>query len=185
MPRPLSEIVAVCASIALAGAAPNAPQPGKAYPSCHVHKSQPVHFANATSKDLLEISIGTGPCYAATLSIVVRSEYGEILYAYVDRFKKHVATHWADEGLPDSAAKFVDDELSNAVYPASDLPKWEEPNDYYESNYQTVQIPKARYEVLKRTKAPILSHRTYYEGWRTVTYDETAKKAVIVTQGGL
>jgi hypothetical protein len=170
--------------VAAESSLPNTPQPGKAYSTCHIHKTKHVHFANATSNDILEVSIGTGPCYAATLTIIVRSEYGEVLYSYVDHFKKHIVGHWSKVGIKD-ATDFLDEELKNATYPASQLPKWEEPDDYYENNYQAVQIPRARYEAIIKSRAPIFSHRTYYEGWRTVTYDEKTKRAVIVTDGGL
>jgi|CXWL01.1.fsa_nt_gi hypothetical protein len=188
MVRRLTVVVAAYASatafVAAEADVPNTPQRGKIYPACHVHKTKAVHFANATSKDILEISVGTGPCYAATLTIVVRTEYGEILYSYVDHFKKHIVTHWSEVDV-EEATNYLDKELKNATYPASQLPKWEELEDYYENNYQTVQIPKAQYEALIKSNARVLSHLTYYEGWRTVTYDEKSKKAVIVTDGGL
>jgi hypothetical protein len=76
-------------------------------PTCAMQKARNVSFRNATSKDAMEVSVGTGPCERTTLTIVVRSELGHILYSYAAPFKKHVAD-WYVPNLDKEAAAFVD-----------------------------------------------------------------------------
>lgn len=152
-------------------------------PACHWHSSKPVHFANAKTNDTLEMSIGEGPCHAATLTIVVHSESGAVLYSYVSPLSQHTSRQPSEFDLA-FAKEFLERSLQNAVVPASTLPEWEEPSAYFDHNFQEIQIAKARYVALRKTNRPILWHSTYHEGGRSVMYDEKNLKAVIVTQGG-
>lgn len=119
-------VIGVCLSTA------HAATPVPTYPTCHMHKSRDVSFRNATSKDVLDVSIGTGPCYAATLTIIVRSVTGEVLYSYVAPFKRHTATHWEDRELDREAAQFVDDVIAGGIQSSASLPPYLDPTPYYE-----------------------------------------------------
>jgi hypothetical protein len=89
-----------------------------------MHQSTPVAFRNEQSKDILEISIGTGPCSEATLTIVIRvEETGQILYSYVAPFEQHIVP--ADNrDLVAEAKTFIASEIQSATFPSSDLPPY-------------------------------------------------------------
>jgi hypothetical protein len=163
----------------------NAADAAKAYPSCHMHKSRDVSFRNGTSKDVLEVSIGTGPCYAATLTVVLRSHVGEVLYSYVAPFKRHTAIHWEDPDLGKEAARFVEELVANGVGSSASLPPYLDPSAYYEENYGEVRVPRQTYETLRGKPRPMFEHATHYEGWRYVVFDQTKGEAIIVLSGGL
>jgi hypothetical protein len=156
-----------------------------AYPTCHLHKSRDVSFRDATSKDVLEVSIGTGPCYAATLTIVIRSHLGEVLYSYVAPFKRHVATNWQDPSLRKDAIRFVDELIANGVGSSRDLPPYLEPSAYADENSGEIKISKQAYEELRLKPRPMFEHANHYEGWQYVIYDKAKEEAVIVVMGGV
>jgi hypothetical protein len=177
--RAFTAAVIVCAITAPGFAADKSP------PSCQLHKSRAVSFRSATSPDILDISIGPGACYDATLKLVVLTNAGVELYSYIAPFKRHTATDWEDPNLDRDAQQFVDSQLSGAMSLSSDLPPFAEPDAYYEANYQTIKVPRAMYEKLRDEPRPMLCHATYYEGWQCVVFDEKTGKAVIVTAGGV
>jgi hypothetical protein len=149
-----------------------------------MHEAKPIAFRYPTAEDVLEVSIGTGPCSIATLSIVVRhAESGQILYSYVERFEQHTVPA-EDRDLVAEAKTFIASELQTAMGPASELPPWLEPEAYEEKHQGSILIEKAQYEALRATEQPILSHPTYYEGWRLVFFDEKTGEAVTVIEGG-
>lgn len=126
MPNDRNRIGLLAATLALllAGASAAVSAGGGAAPECHLHRSKEVSFRERGSKDVLEISIRTRPCYAATLTIVVRTEYGDVLYSHVAKFKQHAALHWESPGLPDNARDFVETSLSNAMRTTASLPPY-------------------------------------------------------------
>jgi len=152
--------------------------------SCAMQKARDVSFRNATAEDVLEISIGTGPCERATLTIVVRSDLGHILYSYVAPFKQHVAD-WDVPELDKEARQFVDGLISQGVESTASLPPWEEPDAYEEKHAGRIEVSREVYEKLRAKPRPMMSHPTYHEGWKSVVYDERAGEAVVVVTGGV
>jgi hypothetical protein len=155
------------------------------YPTCHIHKSRDVSFQNAMSKDRLEVSIGTGPCYAATMTIVIRSDKGAVLYSYVAPFKRHVATNWESSDLDKRAYDFVGDVVRQGVGSTRDLPPYLEPSAYWEEHYNEIKISRPTYEQLRVKPHPMFSHPNHYEGWQTVVFDEAKEESVLILAGGL
>jgi len=143
-----------------------------------MQKAREVSFRNATAKDVLEVSIGTGPCERATLTIVIRSDLGHILYSYVAPFKQHVADWYVPE-LDKEARRFVDGLISQGVESSASLPPWEEEHAGH------IDVSREVYEELRAKPRPMLSHPTYHEGWKSVVYDEKAGEAVVVVTGGV
>jgi hypothetical protein len=149
-----------------------------------MHESKPVAFRNPTANDVLELAIGTGPCSVATLTIIVRhAESGQILYSYVERFEQHTVPA-EDRDLLAEAKTFIAGELQTAMGKASELPPWLEPEAYEQEHQGSIMIEKAQYEALRATEQPLLSHPTYYEGWRMVVFDEKTGEAITVVEGG-
>jgi hypothetical protein len=161
------------------------PATAAAYPACHLHKSRDVSFRDATSKDVLEVSIGTGPCYAATLTIVIRANTGEVLYSYVAPFARHRAVPWQDPTMDRQAIAFVDELIANGVGTSRDLPPYLEPNAYAEANSGEIKISRQAYEELRAKPRPMFEHANHYEGWQYVVYDKAKEEAVIVVMGGV
>jgi hypothetical protein len=107
--------------IAVAIAAPIAAE--NVYPECPLRRSAEVSFRTPGSHDVLEISIGAGPCYKATLTLVIREgRGGEILYSYVQRFKQHTVVGWDEPDLNEVAAEVVDRMISEPMRSTSSLP---------------------------------------------------------------
>jgi hypothetical protein len=161
------------------------PATAATYPTCHLHKSRDVSFRDATSKDVLEVSIGTGPCYEATLTIVIRSHLGEVLYSYVAPFKRHIVTNWQDPSLDKDASEFVDEFVAKGLLSSSDLPPYLEPNPYYDEHNGYIKVSKKVYEQVRAKPRPMLYHLTYYEGWQYAVFDEATKASLIIVTGGL
>ena len=152
--------------------------------TCPMQQAREVSFRNATAKDVLEVSIGTGPCERATLTIVIRSDVGHILYSYVAPFKQHVAD-WHVPELDKEARQFVDGLISQGVESTASLPPWEEPDAYEEKHAGHIDVSREIYEELRAKPRPMLSHPTYYEGWKSVVYDERAGESVVIVTGGV
>jgi hypothetical protein len=152
--------------------------------SCPMQKAREVSFRNATAKDVLEVSIGTGPCERATLTIVIRSDLGHILYSYVAPFKQHVADWYVPE-LDKEARRFVDGLISQGVESSANLPPWEEPDAYEEKHAGHIDVSREVYDELRAKPRPMISHPTYHEGWKSVVYDEREGVSVVVVTGGV
>lgn len=154
----------------------------EASPECHVHRSREIGFRERDSKDVLEISIGTGPCYAATLAIVIRTEFGELLYSYVAPWKRHRAVNWQDPDLPDVAREFVEDSLVDAADNTASLPPYGDIET--EMFNPSVGIAESDYEALRSEGRPMLFHLTGYEVWQYVVYDPREKAAKVIVVDG-
>jgi hypothetical protein len=152
--------------------------------TCHVYKARPISFQNATSQDVLEVGVGIGPCERATLTIVVRSDVGHILYSYVAPFKQHIAD-WYVPDLDKEAHRFIDRQLERGLGSSADLPPWEEPEAYQDKHSATISLSREEYEELRAKPRPMLSHPTYYEGWTSVVFDPRTGKAIEVLSGGV
>lgn len=153
-------------------------------PTCAMQKARNVSFRNAISKDVMEVSIGTGSCERTTLTIVIRNDLGHILYSYAAPFKKHVAD-WYVPNLDREAVAFVDQLLERGIGSTADLPPWEEPEAYEQKHAGHIGVPREVYEDLRARPRPMLSHPTYHEGWKSVVYDEKLGDSVVVVTGGL
>jgi hypothetical protein len=152
--------------------------------TCPMQKARGVSFRDAAAKDVLEVSIGTGPCERATLTIVIRSDLGHIVYSYVAPFKQHVAD-WYVPDLDKEAHAFVDRLLERGIQSSADLPPWLEPEAYEMKNSAVIDVSREVYEELRAKPRPMLSHPTYYEGWKSVVYDRRIGESVVVVSGGV
>jgi hypothetical protein len=152
--------------------------------ACPMQKARAVSFRDARAEDVLEVSIGTGPCERATLTIVIRSDVGHILYSYVAPFKQHVAD-WYVPDLDKEAHRFVDGLLARGIGSSADLPPWLPPEDYEEKHSATIDMTREAYEALRAKPRPMLSHPTYYEGWKSVVFDPATGQSIEVLSGGV
>ena len=169
---------------AVAIAAPIAAE--NVYPECPLRRSAEVSFRAPGSHDVLEISIGAGSCYKATLTLVIREgRGGEILYSYVQRFKQHTVVGWDKPDLNEVAAEVVDRMISEPMRSTSSLPPYAEPEAYYEEYYNHIEVSRDEYERLRNEDRPMFQHLTYYEGWQYAIRDEATKSSKVIITGGL
>jgi hypothetical protein len=175
-------LIAAAAAIVLfapAAHGEDAPQP-----NCQVQKAREVSFRNASAKDVLEVTVGTGPCAAATLTIVIRSDVGHILYSYVEQFEQHVV-HSEQDPLHTKAVPFVDGLLQQGLGTTAELPPWLEPEAYEQKHAAEVQVTREEYERLRANPRPMFTHPTYHEGWRSMVWDEKEDEPMTVVTGGV
>jgi hypothetical protein len=178
----LSNLVLVCVAGLASGVGGAAPAS-----ECHLHKSKEVGFQSASSKDVLEVSIGTGPCRVATLSIVVRTDSGVVIYSYVAEFSRHVPDELNEATLEGDAKAFVESmfDVWGVASAAERLPAYQEPDAFEKEHLQSITVPKAVYEELRRKGQPVLCHPTYHEGSQCVAFDKSENKAIVVMSGGV
>ena len=118
--------------------------------------------------------------------VSISSADGSRLYEYEARFKPHVAVHWEDSSLDGDAQRLAGRFLESESFGlTSDLPRWLPEADYYEANYQIIQISKEDYEELLRKDWITYTHKVHYEGWRVVTFDPENQRSIIVSEGTL
>jgi len=156
---------------------------GTLRPACEVQKSRAVSFRSAGAKDVLEVSVGPGPCLTARLTIVIRSDAGRVLYTYEQGFEQHVV-HTEQDPLHLQAVPFVDRMLAEGVGTSATLPPWQVADAYEAEHMGMVLIDRATYERLRSMPLPLFWHPTYHEGWRSVVWDQAAGKTVTVVEGG-
>ena len=156
------------------------------YVNCSISKETQVHFSNPESLDILTVIISGAPCYEATLAITISADNGACWYHYEAPFKKHVVTHWEDP-LLDEAAKQLIQRLTDqdSFGLTSELPIWLPEDEYYEDNYQTIQVEKAYYEELQNVEWITYSHPIHYEGWKVIAFDQSKQDLIEVSEGGL
>lgn len=156
------------------------------YPDCEIVEDVDVHFSRLDQPDHLTITVSGSPCYEATLTISVTTPDGELLYQYQAPFKRHTAVQWDDPSLDKDAERLVDRLLGDESFGlTSDLPVWLSEDDYYEANYQVLQIDQDYYEALRESRWVTFSHPIHYEGWKVVAFDRNKNETIVVSEGGL
>jgi hypothetical protein len=159
---------------------------GDDYPDCDVSRSMKIPFSSDYSTDVLSITITGSPCYEASLDVSITSESGDRLYHYAAPFKPHIAIQWDDPGLAADAERLVERFTDDISFDrTADLPVWLPENDYYEANYQVVQIDRTYYDELREKDWSVYTHLIHYEGWKVIAYDRERERTVVVSEGGL
>lgn len=149
-----------------------------------MQKGRNVGYQSPSSKDYLEVTIGNGPCHAATLTIVIRSDTGQILYSYVAPFKQHTPGDWQSPEVGKEAMWFVEGVIKDGVGSTSELPPWAPAEKYEEQQQSAIIVSREEYEALRAKPRPLFSHATYHEGWRKVVFEPKTGESVVVVEGG-
>lgn len=184
MHHELIKVPAVAAAILIAAAVAVPLAAEDVYPECHLHRSAEVSFRAPGSHDVLEISIGTGICYKATLTLVIRdAEGGVIFYSYVERFKLHTPVNWKEPDLNEVAKEVIDNMIKGPMESTLSLPPYAEPEEYYEKTFNYIQVNREEYELLRTEDRPMFRHLTHYEEWQYVIWDSETQSKVIITGG--
>jgi hypothetical protein len=154
-------------------------------PPCKYSAKRTVAFYSANSRDQLTVSIGSGACHSAKLTIVVTSDKGKVLYRYDGPFKRHTAVSWDDRELPNVAREFVEQTLKLAVVEPAELPKATPRSKMTDDDVYELALTEAKMKGLLAAGQPVLYHDTYYEGGQFVTYDPAIGKSRVVIRWGL
>lgn len=168
--------------LALATSSANGDSP----PDCDVSAVTLIPFSSDDATDRLSVAISGSPCYEASLVVSITTNDGRSVYRYEAPFKPHVATQWDYPGLAEVAQSLVNRFLDDISFSRTrDLPEWLPKDDYYEANYQEVQVDRAYYEELREQDWPVYTHLIHYEGWKVIAYDRNKGRTVVVSEGGL
>lgn len=157
------------------------------YPSCNINEKKAVSFRSTVSKDILLVSVIGSPCHEAKLKISVKSGDGKLLYSYESKYKKHNAAHWAEPDFDQIALKHVKNILEHAITKSSSLPsrmpcELDEPGC---EPYERRTVPKKKFNSIKASNIPMLTHSTYYEGWASFVFDSKTEKTIKILEGGV
>ena len=160
---------------------------GDDYPDCEVTKESQVSFFGEDVADRLSVTISGSPCYEGSLDISITANDGRLVYHYEAPFSKHLIASWEDPSLlAERIERFTGRILGQeSIGRTSDLPLWLPEADYYESNYQIIQISREDYEKLRRKEWITYTHSIHYEGWRVVAFDPENQRSIIVSEGTL
>jgi hypothetical protein len=159
---------------------------GSEYPDCSVTRESQVSFTGLDSNDRLSLTIKGSPCYEASLSVSITSDTGKVLYEYKSKFKPLVAAQWDDSDLDEDAEILADRFVDPAAFGlTNELPEWLPESDYYEANYQKIQISREDYEQLRLKRWVTYTHPIHYEGWRVVAFDPENQHSIVVSEGTL
>jgi hypothetical protein len=160
---------------------------GDDYPSCEVTKESQISFSSQRATDSLSITISGSPCYEGSLDISIASNDGHLLYHYEAPFSKHLIASWEDPALlADDIERFTKRVLGqDSIGSTSDLPNWLPEADYYEDNYQILQISREDYEELRLKDWITFTHPIHYEGHRVIAFDPEYRRSIIVSEGTL
>jgi hypothetical protein len=172
------------ATAALALVLTNAHAQSPADPPCQYSTGRQIAFTSPASKERLTVGIGPGACHSATLSIVVTSPQGKVLYRYAAPFNRHVAIQWDDPGLPDEAREFVDNTTAHALVPKENLPD-PAPKGEADEGQAELLVSASVYKRLVSSGQPVLYHPTYYEGGQYVVFDPATRAARVVARWGV
>jgi hypothetical protein len=160
---------------------------GDKHPDCEVTKESQISFSSKDAADRLSMAISGSPCYEASLDISITANDGRLLYHYEAPLAKHLVAPWDDPGLlAEEVEWFASRILSQeSIGRTSDLPVWLPKDEYYEANYQVIQVDRDYYEELREYDWIVYTHHIYYEGWRVIAYDQQQARTVVVSEGGL
>lgn len=156
------------------------------YPECDISKTVPITYSGQESDDILRVTIKGKPCYEAFLDIQIKGVGDQLLYQYHAPFKRHIAVQWDDPSLDKDADKLALRLTNpNAFSLTSKLPTWKPENEYYEENYQVLQVTREYYIGLREKKWRVYSHLTHYEGGKVIVFDINKHETIEVSNGGL
>lgn len=149
--------------------------------TCHIHKSQAIHFRNYKVKDVLELSVGPGPCSTAIMTLNIRSDEGEVFYTYASRF----ATHVTPDPYDPNFRKFIEPFLKNLETDAQKNAKYLP--EYYPQDAKLglikLHIGKNAYKNLRLRHLPVFFQPNSSEGWQYVIYDKKTRKGKLIVSG--
>ena len=156
---------------------------GDDYPDCEVTKESQISFSSEDAADRLSITISGSPCFESSLDISITANDGRLLYHYEAPFAKHLVAPWEDPAiLAEEVEWFANRVLGQeSVGHTSDLPVWLPEDEYFDANYQVIQVDRDYYEEIREYDWIVYTHNIHYDGWRVIAYDQQQARTVVVS----
>ncbi|MDH5629578.1 MAG: hypothetical protein OEY96_05420 [Gammaproteobacteria bacterium] len=155
-------------------------------PSCDIEIEKPIFISNKHAEDTLSVHIKGEPCHKADLEILIKDVNDKEIYQYRAPFKPHIAVQWDDKDLNKFAKQFAQEAFKEYRFGHTNkLPEWMPKEEYYEENYQELEVSKEYYLSILSKSWQTFSHMTHYEGWQIIAFDQNSNKFVLISKGGL
>lgn len=148
------------------------------YPSCDVSVSKNIEKLVGVAGAEITASVIGEPCYKATLTFEIKSK-GDLLYAYKEPFKPHIATNWESVTLG-HAKEFLKNLINDYNFKkCNELPEIEQNGDL--PYFDDLLVTKEQYLDFKNSGCSVYIHTfKYYEGNRVVVFPLNQEKAIVV-----
>ncbi|MDH5180230.1 MAG: hypothetical protein OEZ39_07375 [Gammaproteobacteria bacterium] len=148
---------------------------------CHIHKSHAFHFRDYKVKDILEISVGPGPCPTALMTLNIRSAEGEVFYTYVSRFADHVTPDPYDPNFDKFVEPFFTTFLAELQKNANSMPKYHRQDE--KLGLIKLYVSEKHYNTLKVRPLPVFFQPISHDSWLYLVYDAQSRKGKKVISG--
>ena len=149
--------------------------------SCHIHKTHSINFRSYEVKDILELSVSPGPCATATMTLIIKSEYGEIFYTYAGRFAPHVTSDSADPNFHKFIDPFINNLITDAAKKSKDMPKYIRQDAA--NGFIKLHIKQKFYNDLRVRHLPLFYHPNNHNGWQYVMFDKKTGQGKLLVSG--
>lgn len=148
------------------------------YPSCDLSISKNIEKLVGVWGAKITASVAGEPCYKATLTFEIKTR-GELLYAYKEPFKPHIAVHWEDVTESD-ARKFLENSIEDTNFiKCADLPEIEQDGDL--PYFGNLSVSKEQYMNFKKSECRAYIHTfKHYEDKRVIVFPINEEEAIVV-----
>ncbi len=148
---------------------------------CSYEKSINIAFKNDDATDILTSRVVAGEdCSKGFEHITIKTKNGYWLYEYYSPLAKY----FRRPVTKDDVIRVVENNLSERYFSkSSQLPKWQEPDKYYDAHSGEISVPKEKYIHYKTKEWLTYSHQVGYEGFKTIVYDRDKNITREVTGG--
>lgn len=150
---------------------------------CHIHKSLPIHFRSFKVKDILELSVGPGPCATAIMTLNIRSDEGDVFYTYASQFALHVVPDPNDPNFDKFIEPFLKNLETGAQKNARDMPKYYKQDEA--NGLIKLHVKRNSYKAMRLRHVPMLYHLTSHDRWQYVMFNKKKSGARVVVSGEL
>jgi hypothetical protein len=149
-----------------------------AFADCNFSSYKEGFFSNSKTKDKLYSKIIGKNCIDAKQVLVIESSEGNEIYRYED---KNVFKNKSQELEKDYITTVLNWPLREPLFSNADsLPDW----DHVEANpfdyFITFSIDKQKYTDYRENSWKVYSHAVGYESGKTIIYDQSERKVVVL-----
>ena len=156
--------------------------PQVVWANCSYEKTMNIAFSSEDATDVITSRVVAGDdCSKGFEHITIKKTNGWWLYEYYAPLSHYFRNQPV---TTDDVKRIVESNLSERYFSnTSLLPKWQESEGYYESNYQEISVSKEQYQLYLSKKWPTYSHQVGYEGSKVIVYDRDSDRVVEVSSG--
>ena len=142
-----------------------------------------IAFSSEEPTDVITSRVVAGDdCSKGFEHITIKKANGYWLYEYYAPLRQYFRSQPVTIS---DVRRVVEDNLSERHFSTTNsLPKWQEEEAYYESNYQELSVSSKRYEFYRSKQWTMYSHQVGYEGLKIIVYDRKSGTVIEVSSGG-